>query len=118
MRPGPKAILAFETFSVAVVLGVAAWALIVLATDTDSGDDSGLPGLYVAFLAVGSVSAVVGLYFAFREMHSLAALGLLVGIITPTFYFYVGNLLLVVCVVIEIVLAVKNRRSKRTTIVS
>lgn len=68
---------------------------------------------YVTLALAGSTGATLALYAAWREFHGWAALGFAVGALSPTFYFYVGNLALIAFAILELVLAVRHVRERK-----
>lgn len=65
---------------------------------------------YVILALAGSSAATLGLYAAWRDAHGRAALGFAVGALSPTFFFYIGNLALIAVAIAEPVLAGRHWR--------
>lgn len=104
-----RVLISLEMLAAASTL-LAAWGFGIKAVT--AGDFAGLPSLalatYLLLLLAGSAGAVLGLFAAWRGRHGWAAIGFVVGAVSPSFFFYVGNLALVVCAINELVVVVSG----------
>lgn len=95
-----------------VVVAVLVTAIISLVMAVNNDGESAM-GWLITLTVVSALGCAVGLRASTRNQHGLAAVGFLVGIVAPTFFFYIFNLVLIVVAIYEGVLFFRQRSSSK-----
>ncbi|MCC7077700.1 MAG: hypothetical protein IT198_11290 [Acidimicrobiia bacterium] len=84
-------------------------ALVEVCSDDTLGWPSPGSVIIVVLFVVGVAAVAMGSWGARSSRHLVAGIGFLVGAVTPTFFFYLGNILLILVAIAELVLWVRQR---------
>lgn len=82
------------------------------AVFTGEASDSTAQAVFVSVAIASTIGVVMGVLAAWRGKHLMAGFGYLVGVVAPTVFAYLGNLLLLGFAVYELALGLQHRRKR------